>query len=73
MVYDSVSAGIALACHLLDTPFIIVKSIERPLQKNATIDDYLKVLDSYIDLGKAVVSTIGDIGRADILKGGFTV
>lgn len=71
LVFDSTSAGVALACHLADTPFIIVKSIEKPLEKDTTVDDYLKVLDSYINLGKAVVSTIGDIGRADILKGGF--
>lgn len=73
LVFDSTSAGVALACTLKDTPFIIVKSIERPLEKEGDIETYLKVLDSYIDLGKAVVSTIGDIGRADILKGGFTV
>ena len=73
LVVDSTSAGVALACQLADTPFIIVKSIEKPLEKETSIDNYLKVLDSYINLGKAVVSTIGDIGRADILKGGFTV
>ena len=73
LVLDTTSAGVALACTLKDTPFIIVKAIERPIEKDANIENYLKVLDSYIDLGKAVVSTIGDIGRADILKGGFTV
>ena len=31
------------------------------------IDTYLKVLQRYIDLGKAVASTIGDVGRNDIL------
>ena len=73
LVFDSVSAGVALACTLSDVPFIIVKAIERPIEKDQTVDDYLGVLDSYINLGKAVVSTIGDIGRADILKGGYTV
>lgn len=70
LVFDSVSAGVALSCTLYDVPFIIVKAVERPLEANATIDSYLEVLDSYIDLGKAVVSTIGDIGRTDILTGG---
>ncbi len=73
IVFDSTSAGVALACTLLDTPFIIVKAIERPLEKEGNIENYLKVLDTYINLGKAVVSTIGDIGRADILKGGYSV
>ena len=50
-----------------------MKAIERPLEKEGNIENYLKVLDTYINLGKAVVSTIGDIGRADILKGGFNV
>ena len=71
LVIDSVSAGIALACNLYDVPFIIVKAIERPMEKDADIETYLQVLDSYINLGKAVVSTIGDIGRTDILTGGF--
>lgn len=70
LVFDSVSAGIALSCTLYDVPFIIVKAIERPLDKEASVDTYLSVLNGYIDLGKAVVSTVGDIGRSDILKGG---
>ena len=71
LVYDSVSAGIALSCVLYDVPFIIVKAIERPIDKDASVETYLSVLSGYIDLGKSVVSTIGDIGRSDILKGGF--
>ena len=70
LVLDSNSAGIALSCTLFDTPFIIVKVVERTLDKTSDVETYLKVLDSYIGLGKAIVSTIGDIGRKDILKGG---
>lgn len=70
LVFDSNSAGVALSCILYDTPFLIVKVIERTLDKSSDVDTYLKVLDSYISLGKAVVSMIGDIGRKDILKGG---
>ena len=71
LVLDSNSIGVALACKLLDVPFIVVKVIERTMEEQSDIESYLKVLDCYINLGKAVVSTIGDIGRKDILKGGL--
>lgn len=73
LVVDSNSAGIALTCTLFDTPFIIVKVVERTLWQESDVETYLKVLDSYIGLGKAVVSTVGDIGRKDILKGGYLI
>ena len=71
LVLDSNSTGIALACKLFDVPFICVKVVERSFEKTSDIETYLKVLDCYINLGKAVVSTVGDIGRKDILKGGL--
>ena len=71
LVLDSNSTGIALACKLFDVPFICVKVIERSFEETSDIETYLKVLDCYINLGKAVVSTVGDIGRKDILKGGL--
>ncbi len=71
LVLDSNSSGVAVACKLFDVPFIIVKVIEKTLGASSDIESYLKVLDCYINLGKAVVSTVGDIGRKDILKGGL--
>lgn len=73
LVFDSNSAGVALSCTLYDIPFIVAKVVERTLDRESNIDTYLKVLDSYIGLGKAVVSTIGDIGRKDILQGGYLI
>lgn len=73
LIFDSNSAGIALSCTLYDIPFIIAKVVEKSLNEKSDVDTYLKVLDSYIGLGKAVVSTIGDIGRKDILKGGYVI
>lgn len=69
-VVDATSAGVALACTLCDTPFISIKVVERQLDKPDNSEDYLQVLESYINLGKSVVSTIGDIGRNDILSMG---
>ena len=71
LILDSNSAGIALGSKLCDVPFICVKVVECSLGDHSNIESYLKVLDCYINLGKAVVSTIGDIGRKDILKGGL--
>ena len=71
LVIDSNSAGVALSCKLFDVPFLVVKVIERTIDAQSDIETYLKVLDCYINLGKAVVSTVGDIGRKDILKGGL--
>ena len=34
------------------------------------VENYLKVLNSYIDMDKAVTAMIGDIGRNDVLYGG---
>ena len=73
LVFDSNSAGVALSCTLFDIPFIVAKVVERTLDRESNVDTYLKVLDSYIGLGKAVISTIGDIGRKDILKGGYVI
>lgn len=70
IVFDHNSSGVALACQLKDVPFVSIKVVENKLEDQENIEAYLNVLDRYIDLGKAVISTIGDIGRNDILKGG---
>ena len=70
IVIDHNSSGIALACTLKDVPYVSIKVVENKYNTEETLEDYLNVLDRYIDLGKAVVSTIGDISRNDILKEG---
>ena len=67
-VIDSNSFGVALSCYLYDTPFVCVKAVERDLSQKKTIEDYVSLLDRYVDIGKAVVYTIGDIGRNDVLR-----
>ena len=68
-VIDQNSAGVALASKLKDTPFIVVKVAETNLASVDNLESYSVVLSKYIDLGKAVISTINDISRSDILEG----
>ena len=67
MVFDHNSMGIILSCLLKSIPALSIKVIENKFDKEKNIDTYLKVLERYIDLGKAVAATIGDVGRNDIL------
>lgn len=67
MVYDHNSMGIILSAHLKSIPMVAIKVVENRFDKPNNIDTYLKVLERYIDLGKAVAATIGDVGRNDIL------
>ena len=69
LVVDHNSSGVALACTLKGIPYLSIKVAENKMDRQNNLDTYLKVLDKYIDLGKAVVSTINDIGRNDILEG----
>lgn len=68
MVFDHNSMGINIACFLKGIPSLSIKVIENRFDKENNIDTYLTVLERYIDLGKAVASTIGDVGRNDILN-----
>lgn len=65
---DSETAGVALAAHLLDIPFISAKIIESKSGEEPSVDTYLRVLKQYSTLGKAIVSSIGEIGRNDVLR-----
>ena len=69
-VIDSNSSGIAVACTLKSVPFVVAKVIESSFDQTSNLSTYSNVLQRYIDLGKAVISTINDIGRTDILEGG---
>ena len=69
IVIDHNSAGVALASYLQGVPFIVVKVAENNLSQVNNLETYSHVLSKYIDLGKAVISTINDIGRSDILEG----
>ena len=68
IVIDQNSAGIAVSCKLKGVPFIACKVVENNLAVANNLESYSDVLSKYIDLGKAVVSTINDISRSDILE-----
>ncbi len=69
LVMENALGGIAVACHFGHVPFLGVKVVSRFLDEPYTVEEYATTLRKYIDLGKAVVSTIGDIGRNDLLGG----
>lgn len=68
IVIDQNSAGIAVCCKLKQVPFVVCKVVENNLSVANNLESYSDVLSKYIDLGKAVVSTINDISRSDILE-----
>ena len=70
IVFDSNSAGLALAASLKKIAFISVKVVERYIDGNKDINTYLKALKEYTNIGKAVVTCIGDIGHNEVIEGG---
>ena len=68
-VIDGTTTGIALACHLFDIPYIAIKVIEGQAGEKTSIDSYMKVLETYGTIGKAVIVCIGEVSRNDILRG----
>ena len=69
VMLDGVTAGIALACHLFDIPFVSVKVIEGQAGEKTSIENYMKVLEQYTVIGKAITVCIGEISRNDVLRG----
>ena len=70
VVFDSTSAGLALAADLKKVPFVSVKVIERYIDGDKNINTYLKALKEYTNIGKAVVTCIGDIGHNEVITEG---
>ncbi len=68
-VLDGVTTGVALASHLFDIPFVSVKVIEGQAGQKTSIENYIKVLEQYSIIGKAVIACIGEISRNDVLRG----
>ena len=67
-VFDTESGGAAVACHLADVPYISIKVIESKIGEDTSLDNYLKVLKKYIEVGKGVSIAISEIGRKDFIK-----
>ena len=70
IVFDCISGGVAIACNLTKVTFAVAKVIERKLDNAPNVNYYINVLNEYSNIGKAIVSCIGEIGRNEILKGG---
>ena len=69
VVFDCTSGGVALAGNLHKVPVIAMKVVERHIEEKYTTETYLRVLKHYSDVGKSIVTCIGDIGRNDIIQG----
>ena len=67
IVFDSNSAGVAMSTSLTKVPFVIVKVVERYIDQKADVNTYLKAMKEYVNIGKALVTCIGDIGRNEII------
>ena len=67
VVLDCNSAGIALACTLRRIAYVSVKVVERYIDGDKNIQTYLKSLKEYTNIGKALVTCIGDIGHNEVI------
>lgn len=68
-VLDGTTTGIALACHLFDIPYLAIKIVEGQAGEKTSIEDYMKVLEQFGVIGKAIVVCIGELSRNDVLRG----
>ena len=68
-VLDGTTTGIALACHLFDIPYLAIKIVEGQAGEKTSLEDYMKVLEQYGVVGKAIVVCIGELSRNDVLRG----
>lgn len=68
-VLDGTTTGIALACHLFDIPYLAIKIVEGQAGEKTSVEDYMKVLEQYGVIGKAIIVCIGELSRNDVLRG----
>lgn len=68
VVFDCISGGVCIACHISKIPLIAVKVVEKRVEEKSTADTYINVLKKYSEVGKAIVSAIGDIGSNEIIR-----
>ena len=68
VVFDCTSGGVCIACHIAKIPCISVKVILKQVGEKTTSDLYINALKKYTDIGKAIVSAIGDIGSNEIIR-----
>lgn len=68
IVFDNNTAGLAVAGYIHDIPVVAIKVVSNIIGKKSTTEDYLTVLKNYASVGRAVVSSIGDISRNDVIR-----
>lgn len=68
VVFDCISGGCFLAANIHDIPIVAVKVVEKMINEPNTADAYIEVLKQYSNVGRSIVTCIGDIGRNDIIK-----
>ena len=68
VVFDTESGGAAIACNITDVPLIAIKVIESKVGEKSSLENYLTVLKSYIDVGKSVSIAISEVGRNDFIQ-----
>lgn len=68
VVFDCTSGGAFIACHLHNIPAISVKVVLKKVDEKTNAENYIAVLRQYSNVGRAIVTCIGDIGRSDIVK-----
>lgn len=67
VVLDCNSAGVALACSIKRIAYVSVKVVERYIDGPKNIQTYLKALKEYTNIGKALVTCVGDIGHNEVI------
>ena len=68
VVFDCLSGGAFLSAALYNIPAVAIKVSEKQVDEPSTAENYIAVLKQYSNIGRAVVTCIGDIGRNDIMK-----
>jgi len=66
LVLESEAYGAIIPCIFHEVPFVSIKAVDCEIGKRTEIDNFIKTLDTYSKIGKAVVSFIGEIGRRDL-------
>ena len=67
VVFDCNSAGVALACTLKKIAYVSIKVVERYIDAPNNINTYIRSLKEYTNIGKALVTCIGDIAQNEII------
>ena len=67
VVFDCNSAGVAMASSICKVPFVSIKVVERTITDKNDINTYLSALKEYVNIGKAIVTCIGDIGSNEVI------